>query len=443
MWRGYVSGAIKANDPDQAALGVVRAASQQQIFATAKLRDFGIAPSMNIVEGIAKRRLWRYARNLIGSKGTGSGLVIMAACAAGWLVFGASYSVASLRFLTTWDGRSPVKIVDFTSYPGLSYTPGVVHGFTDLVVNAWTGGLFVDFWGRRKSIASNTATTITLVDSSFVGSDVYAFTATIGSGNNQLTGLSPVVDVLDGSTLNDYAFVTHDGSPVIIHKESGTVCSVVSSMSTGLAQYTMTVATGGAALSAGTGTFYIARGFSAGYTQPWSRVTLHTDSSLLYNNRFSLNDSDADNQLGLWHDYLWEGMNGGPGSLPFGDLVLVVPSGAARYVYHTGVSSVAATRVVTVTGGAVYPNVRVGDWINPNRDQPIWFLVEAIKDNGGSVDYTVRPQNGIVPFDVMNGIQPNVLTIVPRATMERDQLVRSMAKMIFSSDCRLFLYYTP
>lgn len=436
--RGYVSGLIKSNHPELATLGMVGTPGNAHALVDARLRDFGLPPLSPSMEGIAKRRLWRYALEVLRKKGTIPGLVQFTELVTGWKPVTATEPGLGLdnNYLFTWDGFSSRE--EYTS-SALVWTAGQVTGFVGLVPGKYDGGLLMDYHGRTKKILSNTATTILFEDVAFVGANELVLTATVGGTGDDLTGFgwpAGFGEFVGGP--NDDAYETHDGAPKIAGDKGGVfvITDILTANMPPLGEFdpTSRIVVPTTSFNNGAGqTFAIAHSFAGatfGTRVPTTQVWLFPspDISTLYDPR---RRTTVDKK---W--LVWPGPNYGPGTVPF-DVVVNVPPGAARY--PTLIVNGLTENYVQVAGGPNYPDVRPGDFINPNRDQAEWYHIIDITTSGGDRRYWVR-RKAVTPVQVAES--GDIAVIAYRATVERDQLLRSMASLILPWDSRLYIYYT-
>ena len=434
--RGLVQGFGYIMDPSQAPLGLVGHAIDQTSIVDAFLRERDVADVARL-DGITRRRLWEGLIGAYKKKGSIPGIREFINLLTGWrepLVEEPGIG-SSLRGFKTWDGLTTREV--FTVVGGLTYSAGQVSGFTDLVPDKYAGGLYVDFFGNCKAIASNTATTLTLVDDDWVGYDEIAFTGAVEGSGGSVHWTAPWRDI------NDSAY---DGAVIAGDKSGALATPTISETAYTIALSWFVVPDGSFSLGADQ-SFALGYAFSGATFSarvPTTRCWLYTgEPSWLYNPKsdLALVGTSSDPFFHLWVGSDPQGLGA---RLPTGvtDLIVWAPDGAATFV-DLPVTSFTDTTVheVCIQGGPARPDVQVGDWINPNRAQGQWFRISQIDDSTSLRRYRVDlPSGALSPSDV--AAVGDLATIAPRTTRDKDDVIRHFLPLILPYDATLFLFYT-
>jgi hypothetical protein len=437
LMRGLLQGARSSNDPDTAPLGKVGSVDGQQAIVNAKLLELGIRGGLDALEGIAKRRLWRYANDVRSTKGSTMSLLRLLALCTGWV--GSTVQEVPCTCLHTVSKYETCETFLFTTYPSLSYAAGMVYGFVGLEVNKYAGGYFEDWLGRRVKIASNTETTLMLEDSAFVGSNVINFTGISLLGNQVRAFVDQSPYTLQHGVPNDRSYIDDSIGPRLMsdHMSSVVAQPITNSVYTDVGVCLYTPSPG--VFQAGGANFVLAYGFeSDDIAKPTTMAKLYTQCfpTTLYNHDYSLSDTVASITLST----LWNGSQAGPGSSE-NDVVFTAPSGAARFVSESDVCTVTHTSIIVPSASALYPIVRPGDYVKPNWNQPRWFRILSVYNvDSTHALYVTETVSGVEPADVVVS-SGNVLVVAPYATIARERLFRDLAKTAATSDCRIFVHY--
>lgn len=433
-YRGQLSGMIKSNDPEQAALGMYGSAKNQNSIYDAKLLDLRLIDLVPVFEGLAKRRMLRFGADVMTRKGRLTALCEWVELLTGWQDCECSEPGMedNNRYLRTWDGYDSI---DTYESDALVWTAGQVTGFVGLTVNKYVGWYLEDFFGRRYKIASNTATTIIFEDTTFVGANELTFTADVTGSGDELDGIvwpaafagsdpddSPNDDSYEGGT--DIAQIAGDNSGLVTADILVTDFGAPSAHM----EVTPSVFANGAAQDFAVALSFAGATFAA--RVPTTRVKIFGPNfSFLYNNR-------PNKDTLSWFHYLWkDALTAGSVET---DALIVPPEGALRATCE--VVADIGEDFISVADGPTFPTIRPGDYINPNRHQGQWFQIKAIDDDDGfgNTRYWVRHVYDVTPEDVAD--IGDVGPIASRATFERDQLVRGMGPRAIPWDSRIFLY---
>lgn len=436
QYRGLINGAGFIRDPEDAPLGMVGEGFDQTSIVDSFLRDRGINPAIPALDALTKRRLWLGSMGCFKLGGSHAGVCNFAKLITGWrtLVCEEPGGDISSRYLRTWD-EVYVRDTFNVLKSSLTYTAGqvVITGGT-LTPSKYKGSYYVDYFGNVKLILDNTATTITFVDTAWVGYAEVVFTGVKNGANG--------VDISSGwhfsQNPNDWAY---DGAKVIPSSDN-TVRTVTSTDYTPTGPSFQVTA----APPAGSTSYAIASAITAGGSFA-TRVVTHQFTlysgipSWLYNPKsdLSLAGTATDPFYVLWLGTNYYG-SGNRVTSGFRDYLIRAPSGAAKYTSLSVLSTVGAANEIWFTtadlsGDTVLP----GDYVNPNRNQGQWFRIVHIVVSGGTTKMRVEPVSGMDPAALATVGDRAV--IAPRVTVDRDRFVRSILPLILPAGSVLFVYY--
>jgi hypothetical protein len=423
--RELTHAAHTTRDAEIGPLGLIGKAHSQHSIVDVVLADRGINARAIGASGHAKRRLWVGAVDAIKRKGAIGMVGYFVEVITGWrdVVVAEPGNGVELRFLRTWDGFTTRTSVAAAS-SALTFGAGFFNNpFLSMAVDQYAGGLYLDWFGNVKRIASNTATRINFVDTTFVPERERVYTGVPVTGGN--TATLPV-------TVNDDQY--NDGQ---IHQTP--LAAAVDISDTSYATRTITAA---GLTNSASDTVAIAFGFSGTFAardpifQCW---LISGETSWLY-------DPAGDLALVGGPDdpffRLWSGLspNGSGFSYPVtpDDVVVWAPDDAARYanreVVNIGIES------VTLRGWM--PDVRPGDYVNPNRNQPRWFRVTGVWPTGGGHTRISIDQADDLPVTPADVAEVNDLgTVVPEITWAHDRALRALLPLLLPLNSRVFVYY--
>jgi len=435
-YRAIIKGAGLIRDADKAPLGMVGDNFDQTSIVDSFLRDRGINPSLPALDALTKRRLWLGAIGCFKLGGSHDGVCNFAKLITGWrtLTCEEPGGDTSSRYLRTWD-EVYVKDTFNIAKTSLTYTAGqvVIAGGT-LTPSKYKGSYYVDYFGNVKLIIDNTATTITFVDTSWVGYPEVVFTGIKNGANG--------VDITSGwhfaAHPNDWSY---DGAKILPSADN-TVRTIT------LTDYTPTGPSFQvtAAPPAGSTSYAVASAITAGGSFAARVVThqFHLYSGLptwLYNPKSDLaligTVTDPFYVMWLGTNYYGSGTRVTAG---IRDYLIRVPTGAAKYASLAVLSTIGATNEIWFTtadlsGATVLP----GDYVNPNRNQGQWFRIVHVVVSGGTTKMRVEPVSGMDPAALAT--VGDIAIIAPRVTVDRDRFVRSILPLILPAGSVLFVYY--
>lgn len=402
-------------------LGMVGTAISQHSIVEAVLSGYGI--DARGIDGLAKRRLWEGVVGVLKRSGSIGAVRTIVELLTGWRssVVAEPGVGAELRFLRTWDGfstRTHVDLVDATFGAGYFESPSLA-----LSPDEFVDGLFHDWFGNVKRITGNTATRVTFADATFTPFAERTYTPTVVTGGNTATLPRAVNDAqYNGGMIHEVGL----GAAVSITATAGAARSITAAGLSNSAGTTVAVAkayTGNYAARVPTFSVDLWAGEASWVWDPASDLALIGDADDPF---FVVSSGLAPTGVGAGYPVTED------------DVIVWAPSGAAR---HANLPVVMAQSDNVIVRGSCR-NARPGDWLSPNRNQPLWWRITYIYQEGADLYRIVcddGPDHGSVISDVCE--IGDLATIVTAATLDHDRAVRSLVPYVLPLNSRIFVYY--